>query len=70
MKSLKWVNWRKKIDGNIINRIGNPIGAYFGYKAIGIYRTEADLQRTNSKGEVIKQKRCGSQIGRYHVRRP
>lgn len=38
-----------------INREGYPIGAYYGLKAIGIYRTEADLNRTNSKGEVIKQ---------------
>ena len=53
----------EKIDGNIINRIGNPIGAYFGYKAIGIYRTEADLQRTNSKGEVIKQNGVAPKLG-------
>lgn len=53
----------EKIDGNTINRIGNPIGAYFGYKAIGIYRTEADLQRTNSKGEVIKQNGVAPKLG-------
>ena len=53
----------EKIDGNISNRIGNPIGAYFGYKAIGIYRTEADLQRTNSKGEVIKQNGVAPKLG-------
>lgn len=51
------------ISGQTINRIGNPIGAYFGYKAIGIYRTEADLQRTNSKGEVIKQNGVAPKLG-------
>ena len=38
----------EKIDGNIINRI---------------YRTEADLQRTNSKGEVIKQNGVAPKLG-------
>ena len=51
------------ISGQTINRIGNPIGAYFGYKAIGMYRTEADLQRTNSKGEVIKQNGVAPKLG-------
>lgn len=51
------------ISGQTINRVGNPIGAYFGYKAIGIYRTEADLQRTNSKGEEIKQNGVAPKLG-------
>ena len=51
------------ISGQTINRIGNPIGAYFGYKAIGMYRTEADLQRTNSKGEIIKQNGVAPKLG-------
>ena len=46
-----------------INRKGEPIGAYYGYKAIGMYRTEADLQRTNSKGEVIKQNGSAPKLG-------
>lgn len=45
----------ERISGRTINRVGEPIGAFYAYKAIGIYRTEADLNRTNSKGEVIKQ---------------
>ena len=51
------------ISGNTINRIGEPIGAYFGYKAIGLYRTEEDLQRTNSQGEVIKQNGVAPKLG-------
>lgn len=62
-KILEMGELEEKIDGNTINRIGNPIGAYFGYKAIGIYRTEADLQRTNSKGEVIKQNGVAPKLG-------
>ena len=54
---------KETISGNTINRVGEPIGAYFGYKSIGIYRTEADLQRTNSKGEVIKQNGVAPKLG-------
>ena len=54
---------KETISGNSINRVGEPIGAYFGYKSIGIYRTEADLQRTNSKGEVIKQNGVAPKLG-------
>ncbi len=42
-------------SGQSINREGYPIGSYYGLKAIGIYRTEADLNRTNSAGQVITQ---------------
>lgn len=38
-----------------INREGYAIGSYYGLKAIGLYRTEADLNRTNSEGTVITQ---------------
>ena len=51
------------ISGNTVNRIGEPIGAYFGYKAIGLYRTEEDLLRTNSQGEVIKQNGVAPKLG-------
>lgn len=54
---------KETISSNSINRVGEPIGAYFGYKSIGIYRTEADLQRTNSKGEVIKQNGVAPKLG-------
>lgn len=40
-------------SGQTINREGNPIGSYYGLKALGIYRTEADLNYTNSEGKVI-----------------
>jgi outer membrane receptor protein involved in Fe transport len=40
-------------SGEAINREGNPIGSYYGLKAIGIYRAEEDLNRTNSQGVVI-----------------
>lgn len=54
---------KQRIDGNTIQRVGEPIGAYYGYKAIGIYRTEEDLNRTNSKGEIIKQNGSMPQLG-------
>lgn len=46
-----------------INREGYPIGSYYGLKAIGLYRTEADLNRTNSKGEVVKQNGAAPSLG-------
>ena len=51
------------ISGNTINREGNPIGSYYGLRAIGIYRTEEDLKRTNSKGEIIKPNGLDPQLG-------
>ncbi|NDV60457.1 TonB-dependent receptor [Bacteroides sp. 519] len=62
-KILEMGTLTESIGSNNINRVGEPIGAYFGYKAIGIYRTEADLQRTNSKGEVIKQNGAAPKLG-------
>ena len=50
-------------SGQTINREGNPIGSYYGLKAIGLYRTEADLNRTNSKGEIIKQNGLAPSLG-------
>lgn len=49
------MNGQESISNNTINREGNPIGSYYGLKAIGLYRTEEDLQRTNSEGKVITQ---------------
>lgn len=60
---LKMGNLTERIGGNTINRVGEPIGAYYGYEAIGLYRTEADLNRTNSKGEIIKQNGAVPQLG-------
>ena len=51
------------IIGDTINKEGNPIGSYYGLNAIGIYRTEADLGRTNSKGVVITQNGAAPQLG-------
>lgn len=62
-KILKMGNLTERIGGNTINRVGEPIGAYYGYEAIGLYRTEADLNRTNSKGEIIKQNGAVPQLG-------
>lgn len=53
----------ESIGSNTINRVGEAINSFYGYKAIGLYRTEADLQRTNSKGEVIKQNGVAPQLG-------
>jgi len=41
------------ISGMTINREGEPINSYYGLKAIGIYRTQADLDRTNAEGKKI-----------------
>lgn len=51
------------ISGNTINREGNPIGSYYGLRAIGIYRTEEDLKRINSKSEIIKPNGLDPQLG-------
>lgn len=43
------------ISNNTINREGEAIGSYYGLKAIGIYRTQADLDRVNANGQKILQ---------------
>lgn len=43
------------IKDNTINREGEAIGSYYGLKAIGIYRTQADLDRVNANGQKIMQ---------------
>lgn len=53
----------ERISGSTINRIGEPIGSYYAYKAIGIYRTEEDLNRTNSKGQKILQNSLEPKLG-------
>ena len=53
----------ERISGSTINRVGEPIGAYYGLKALGLYRTEEDLNRTNSQGVVIKQNGSTPQLG-------
>jgi TonB-linked SusC/RagA family outer membrane protein len=50
-------------SGEAINREGNPIGSYYGLKAIGIYRAEEDLNRTNSQGVVITQNGLSPSLG-------
>lgn len=54
---------KERISGQTINRVGEPIGAYYAYQAIGIYRTEADLNRTNSKGEQVLQHGAKPKLG-------
>lgn len=51
------------IGNNIINRVGQPINAYFGYKSLGLYRTEADLQRKNDNGDIIMQNGVAPKLG-------
>ncbi|MDR0536688.1 MAG: TonB-dependent receptor [Tannerellaceae bacterium] len=53
----------ENISGNTINREGHPIGSYFGLKAIGIYRTQADLDRVNANGQKILQNNQPPQLG-------
>lgn len=50
-------------SGQTINREGYAIGSYYGLKALGLYRTEADLNRTNSKGEKILQNGLEPSLG-------
>lgn len=51
------------IGDNTINREGNPINSFYGLKAIGIYRTEEDLNRTNGKGQIIQQFGAAPSLG-------
>lgn len=53
----------ERINGNTINRVGEAIGAYYGYEAIGMYRTEEDLKRTNSQGKIILQNGVAPKLG-------
>lgn len=53
----------ESISNNSINREGDAIGSYYGWKAVGIYRTEADLNRVNGKGNPIKQNGQTPQLG-------
>lgn len=46
----------ERISGSTINRIGEPIGAYYALKAIGIYRDEdAVNNRKTEDGKVVTQ---------------
>ncbi len=51
------------LGSNTINRVGEAIGSYYGYKSLGLYRTDADLQRTNSEGKVITQNGVAPKLG-------
>ena len=51
------------ISNNTINREGKAIGSYYGLKAIGIYRTQADLDRVNANGQKILQNNQEPQLG-------
>jgi TonB-linked SusC/RagA family outer membrane protein len=51
------------IGNNTINREGEAIGSYYGLKAVGIYRTQADLDRVNVNGQKILQNNQEPQLG-------
>lgn len=53
----------ENIKDNTINREGEAIGSYYGLKAIGIYRTPADLERVNANGQQIKQDNRAPKLG-------
>lgn len=53
----------ESISNNTINREGEAIGSYYGLKALGIYRTEADLERVNAKGDKVTQNGQKPQLG-------
>lgn len=62
-KIVSMGNLKERIGGNTINRVGEAINSFYGYKAIGIYRTQEDLNRTNSKGVVITQNGQAPKLG-------
>lgn len=46
----------ERISGSTINRVGEPIGAFYALKAIGIYRSEDDVKnRVDVNGNIVKQ---------------
>lgn len=46
----------ERISGSTINRVGEPIGAYYALKAIGIYRSQADVDnRKDAEGNTVRQ---------------
>ena len=52
--------------GDVVRYIlkeGEAIGSYYGLKAIGIYRTQADLDRVNANGQKILQNNQEPQLG-------
>lgn len=53
----------ESISNNTINREGEAIGSYYGLKAIGIYRTEEDLNRVNAAGNPVLQNGQKPQLG-------
>ena len=53
----------ESISNNTINREGEAIGSYYGLKAVGIYRTEEDLNRVNANGQTITQNGQKPQLG-------
>ncbi len=53
---LKMGNLDEVLGSNTINRVGYPINSYFGYKSLGIYKTQADVEsRLSETGEIVKQ---------------
>lgn len=57
------MNGMESISGSTINREGEAIGSYYAWKAIGIYRTEADLKRVNANGQTVTQNGQKPQLG-------
>lgn len=53
----------ENIGTNVISKEGEAINSYFGLKALGIYRTEQDLKRLNSKGMPVKQFNAEPKLG-------
>jgi TonB-linked SusC/RagA family outer membrane protein len=45
----------ENIGNNVINKEGYAINSYYGLNALGLYRTEDDLNRVNAQGQKIKQ---------------
>jgi TonB-linked SusC/RagA family outer membrane protein len=53
----------ESISGNRINREGEAINSYYALKSIGIYRSQADLDRVNANGSKILQMNQNPQLG-------
>jgi TonB-dependent starch-binding outer membrane protein SusC len=44
------VNW---INGNTINEVGNPINAFYGYKSLGLFRTQEEVAASPKQLGVV-----------------
>lgn len=55
-KILEMGDQQERISGRTVNRVGEPIGSYYALKAIGMYRSQEDVDnRRTAEGNVVTQ---------------